>query len=228
MGTTSARSWTTWAASLNPHARGDDASEELWAKLAAPQPPRTWGRRTGARYRQRTRASTPTHVGTTVGRPSDCDGVGLNPHARGDDPMMEMMTGAGIPQPPRTWGRRAAPCRPSGSGHLNPHARGDDVSLLAHHGGQVASTPTHVGTTPAQSSPTSTPGLNPHARGDDNLGGDAGKGNVPQPPRTWGRHPDCRQRRLGVASTPTHVGTTGWLLVVWRGWSLNPHARGDD
>ena len=188
-----------------PRICGANGGTRLRACSQFPLPPRTWGKPHPGGGAPAARPSTPTHVGQT----GLCCEVfplgGLYPHARGANLLDREGLAIEEPLPPRTWGK------------LLP----DEVSDLG-----AASTPTHVGQTDYSAIRASRPALYPHARGANPAVGTAEGGDLPLPPRTWGKPMSSADRLVENASTPTHVGQTSPSRSPLPPTSLYPHARG--
>ena len=170
-------------------------------------PPRTWGRRRKGLAHNVFVRNTPTHVGKTSRSRRRPSCLWKHPHARGED----WRSGGGAPArketPPRTWGRLFASyllfCRPR-------------------------NTPTHVGKTTLNNGANNNLEKHPHARGEDrHRECQAGTG-LETPPRTWGRQLTEDTHLALSGNTPTHVGKTALLSVLWVPRGKHPHARGED
>ncbi len=90
---------------VQPHARGDDASVTSRYFASFGPPPRAWGRLNGFQQFRYMFRSTPTRVGTTSRTRPDAPGVAVHPHARGDDEAGAANALRSIGPPPRAWGR---------------------------------------------------------------------------------------------------------------------------
>ncbi len=85
VGTTSAPSPSTLAATVHPHACGDDRRGAEKRILLVGSPPRVWGRPLGPVCLRLLPRFTPTRVGTTVYRRTRNIILPVHPHACGDD-----------------------------------------------------------------------------------------------------------------------------------------------
>ncbi len=90
------------------------------------------------------------------------------------------------------------------------------------------STPTRVGRTGAllQKSPPSP--VHPHARGENVDQGDGVADPLGPPPRAWGELPRPPKSWWGCRSTPTRVGRTYLAQPDTTGYTVHPHARGEN
>ena len=152
--------------SLYPHARGANARPSWTRPGRTPLPPRTWGKRSSRQPSGALLPSTPTHVGQTRTGYGSTRAYALYPHARGANMRDVFLAMAGMPLPPRTWGKRAL--RPRSS-HNAP------------------STPTHVGQTMRLVPASQRISLYPHARGANYSFSKSASICEPLPPRTWGK-----------------------------------------
>ena len=190
---------------LYPHARGANDRRHPTQPISQPLPPRTWGKPSSMPEWTTGRASTPTHVGQTLGRTAAGRSLTLYPHARGANGVDLLDLYRGRPLPPRTWGKPGD--------HPVPDCG-------------PASTPTHVGQTSTTSRGSGESSLYPHARGANGAPSEMRATRSPLPPRTWGKHGDDGLVHGLQASTPTHVGQTTPPLHPLQDLRLYPHARG--
>ena len=192
---------------LYPRARGADRGRSRPRRAYEPLPPRTRGRRDGLVQDRLLATSTPAHAGPTADGPRPGARRGLYPRARGADDGTQWMLRVNPPLPPRTRGRRPAPCR---------------AEALS------ASTPAHAGPTRPGVAHVTLISLYPRARGADR----ARLGMLcicrPLPPRTRGRLGRLFTTFYPPPSTPAHAGPTGGAARTGRRRHLYPRARGAD
>ena len=193
---------------------------------------------------------TPTPVGTTPAHSCWSGPSAVHPHACGDNLNNIIETYAPGGSPPRLWGQRRKCGKVFSVTPVHPHACGDNVR-------QAQLMPQlHVGSPPRLWGqlwlPTpgkAAPPVHPHACGDnattvwifreevavhphacgDNLSPNASwPHSHGSPPRLWGQRCAMFLARKSTRFTPTPVGTTllrGALVV---GFTVHPHACGDN
>ena len=207
VGTTLPRRSTERAATVHPHACGDNDHAPLLRQRHAGSPPRVWGQRSARGDPHHRRRFTPTRVGTTRSRWWRRPTGPVHPHACGDNSTVTAPRPAQRGSPPRVWGQH----------RLQP--------------GQIPPrrfTPTRVGTTQSVDAPPHLSSVHPHACGDN---GERGCQRAPphgSPPRVWGQLATQAGEVLHARFTPTRVGTTPWSCRRARAPSVHPHACGDN
>ncbi len=70
--------------------------------------------------------------------------------------------------------------------------------------------------------------VHPHARGDNCSPRAPVVANCGSPPRAWGQRGGANLSMGSIRFTPTRVGTTGTNGPYHLGWTVHPHARGDN
>ena len=152
-------------------------------------PPRAWGRPPEQRRLPVVPGNTPTGVGKTNSKPSQCAYRRKHPHGRGEDLRSRWRTRAKAETPPRAWGRL-------------PLA-GVPVPV-------AGNTPTGVGKTSKCQRSRNAPWKHPHGRGEDSLANTLSPSLKETPPRAWGRPSGSVDPYVPVRNTPTGVGKTTW------------------
>ncbi len=195
------------AATVHPHARGDDRG--MHGIMVSPDgsPPRAWGRLHDVAEVTVDVRFTPTRVGTISNEKATIDCRSVHPHARGDDVGFVQTVRGDSGSPPRAWGRSDARSSRAIKSRF---------------------TPTRVGTIRGSGGTGRQQAVHPHARGDDGTHERLAPRYFGSPPRAWGR---CRvggTRPRRRRFTPTRVGTMTVSTCSPRSAPVHPHARGDD
>ena len=207
VGTTTQIPRPSSAASVHPHARGDNAADILALGTTPGSPPRAWGQHMQRIQNHRRQRFTPTRVGTTGEPTSPPIVVTVHPHARGDNSGEVFLAPPGFGSPPRAWGQ---------------------LPQVIERDGNLRFTPTRVGTTPASRRRPRPRPVHPHARGDNALPLGETKVSAGSPPRAWGQLDLAADLEARGRFTPTRVGTTSRCRSRAASGSVHPHARGDN
>ncbi len=192
---------------VHPHARGEDRMPVCRTSRRHGSPPRTWGRRRRSALAAPLGGSPPR----TWGRPGH----------PGWDEVYDRFT-------PTHVGKTGCRCAELRGATVHPHARGEDDVRFWHDRQQARFTPTHVGKTwvPIIAAPASP--VHPHARGEDVFPARLCAVHSGSPPRTWGRL-DCSAARLPSESVHPHArGEDGSWGLHHGAAAVHPHARGED
>ncbi len=169
-------------------------------------PPRAWGRRASARPRPPASRFTPTGVGTASSSFKCRTEPTVHPHGRGDGNDQTRRPFPCRGSPPRAWGRRRGPGRPSMPQRF---------------------TPTGVGTAIQRRIGAFLRPVHPHGRGDGQALRDPWGTPLGSPPRAWGRRGSVLPTLGKWRFTPTGVGTASPRFVYCEAATVHPHGRGD-
>jgi len=150
---------------------------------------------------------TPTGVGTTTVHRRPARALQVHPHGRGDNQTESTRYARDYGSPPRAWGQQRI------------ETAFPDATRF---------TPTGVGTTLISPPCARLPGVHPHGRGDNKLVRNDIVFDPGSPPRAWGQRRRCRRHRPPDRFTPTGVGTTLAIELVYTSLSVHPHGRGDN
>jgi len=88
-------------------------------------------------------------------------------------------------------------------------------------------TPTRVGTSLLDQLYTLSETVHPHTRGDIILFVSLRSEKNGSPPHAWGHRLRLLLLRRGFRFTPTRVGTSRLLQMIWPWSTVHPHTRGD-
>ena len=161
------------AASVHPHARGEQRSKPVRMWPYAGSSPRTWGTVASHLVDRRSDRFIPTHVGNRCATSSSASWSTVHPHARGEQTCCASTAVEDHGSSPRTWGTelqalahalhgRFIPThvgnrRTSGTGSaarpVHPHARGEQQDHLYQSQLDLRFIPTHVGNSPPRPAP---------------------------------------------------------------------------
>jgi len=123
---------TVAAPTVHPHARGEIAVSGFAEPNTHGSPPRPWGNLRDQHLHARRHRFTPTPVGKSSSGSGACPLTPVHPHARGEI-LGEALADAAVGgSPPRPWGNRQPPDRPTARRRFTPTPVGKSNGIISH------------------------------------------------------------------------------------------------
>ena len=166
-----------------------------------------WGKRRSKPREINNGRFTPTGVGKTHCTPTKTPRHPVHPHRCGENINVDMVGGIFPGSPPQVWGKR---------------------HYKAVKGFLKRFTPTGVGKTCRLTRLTALTAVHPHRCGENMARCVRYGGLLGSPPQVWGKPACDLSRRLRPRFTPTGVGKTDDVMLVFSGLEVHPHRCGEN